>query len=534
MAIEIEVEVTGTGAFAGHKSNVASYSYSEESTPTSPADSTGGVGELSFDVREDAEQTILLYKDGIRLTDSFNGAVAGLVDSINVTDTVATVAGRSRLGLLNTTQTVTGGSMTLGAYITAVLAAGSITTGISIDAGIAATAIVAPNYTGDLWILLKDICTAYQIEVALVDDVVTVRPLRERTIQPLNLEMESWSVSDLELAQSIEVAYYSYEQVTDSLVYPKGGWNEDVQVYQVDAGQTLVVEIPVDFYLTSIEQPTVQSTVARDYTGPDSVYCVAGNDGLPVVTSQWTDAGGSLTVALKENGTVIEATIVGADIPNLAPFRIAVSSGPSDFYSTLRLIGTGVGFTRNIFTQQTGLTSAETATLVGVTIDNVMIDTEAQARTAAWNALADYALPRRSYSATARVVNRSGTQGPDVIYPSFDVWDDALAPGYDFGDFNTDNTGDTFQDFTDAQYSTVINDFENQAFGNVAGARVQYRDAWYRVRQADSTQDSVAFTSAFDTLFSDFNTSQTGDFSDFNAVFTDLTFTDFALIPLRT
>lgn len=534
MAIEIEVEVAGTGAFAGHKSNVGSYSYDEESSPTSPADTSGGVGELSFDVAEDADNTILLYKDGIRLADSFNGAVAGLVDTINVVDGVATVAGRSRLGLLNTTQTVTGGSMTLETFITAVLNAGSITTGIEIEASIAARSIIAPTYTGDLWILLKNICTAQQIEVALVDDIVTVRALRERTIQPLNLETESWSVADSQLAQSIEVAYYNYETVTDSLVYPKGGWNEDVQVYQVDAGQTLLVELPVDFYLTSVDQPVIQSTVDRFYTGPDSVYSIAGNDGLPVVPAQWTDAGGSVTLALKENGTVIEATIVGANIPELAPFRLAVSAGPSDYYSTLRVIGSGVGFTREIFTQPTGLTPDDTATVVGITIENPMIDTYEDARQAAWYALKDYALPRRSYSATARVVNRSSTDGPDIIYPSFQVYNDSLAPGYTFTDFTTEWTGQTFQDFTDSQYSTVANDFENQAFGNVAGSRVRYRDAIYRVRQANSTQDSVSFSAEFDVLFSDFNAHQGGTFADFNSAFSGLTFTDFALIPLRT
>lgn len=530
----IEVEVTGTGAFAGHKSNIGSYSYDEESTPTIPGDTSGGVGELSFDVAENADDTILLYKDTLRLTDSFSGSVTGLVDSLTTNDGITSVAGRAKLGLLNTTKTVTGGSTTLGAYVTALLNAGSITTNIDIDASLTSRPIIAPTVTGDLWVTLKDLCTAEQIEVALVDDTVAVRPLRARTIEPLNLSSENWSVSDVELAQFVEVNYYNYSTVTNSLVYPKGGWTSDVQVYQVDAGQTLVVDIPVDFYLTSIQQPTVQSTVARNYTGPNSVYAVAGNDGLPVPTAQWSDNGGALTVALKENGTIIEATIVGANIPNLAPFRIAVSSGPSDFYSTLRLIGSGTSFTRETLRWPTGLTDAETATEVGITIDNRFIDSYDDAVTAATLARVPYALPARTYGATARVVNRSSTDGPDVIYPAFDVWEATQNPLDDFSDFNTTWAGETFQDFTDSLLGSVVNDFQNQAFGNVAGSRVRYRDAFYRVRRASSSQDEISFDAEFDTLMSDFNDTQTGDFADFNTTFAGLTFTDFALIPLRS
>lgn len=531
----IEIEVTGTGKFAGHKSSIGSYSYDEESTPITPGDSSGGVGQLSFDVLEDSDQTILLYRDGIRLTDSFSGAVAGVVDSIAVNDGVATISGRSRLGLLNTTRTVLGGATTLGTLITRVLNAGGITTGISIDASLSSISVIAPNYTGDLWIYLKDIAVAYQIEVALLNDTVTIRPLRQRIISPLNIESESWEVSDVQLAQSVEVAYYNYSTVADSLVYPKGGWNSDVQVYQVDSAQTLAVDIPVDFYLSSVKQPIVQATVSKTYAGPDSVYSVAGNDGLPIPAAQWSDNGGSVTLSLKDDGTTIQATIVGANIPNLAPFRLAVSSGPSDYYSTLRIVGSGVSFDRQIFTQPTGLTASDTPTLVGITVDNPLISTFDAARDAAMRAIVPFCLPSRTYSATARVVNRSFTDGPEVIYPTFQVYNESLPVGYTFGNFNTEWSGKTFQQFTDAQGSTVVNDFKNQAFGNVAGARVKYRDAWYRISSANSTQDGIRFSANFDNLFSDFNTQWAGKtFTDFNGQMAGLSFTDFALIPMRS
>ena len=530
----IEVEVTGSGAFAGHKSNISSYSYQEDSTPVLPGDSSGGVGNLSFSVEEDAGQSILLYRNSLLLSDGFSGCIEGVIDAVDATDGVVGVQGRSKLARLNTVRTIEAQTTTLGAAFTTVLNEVGITTNIDIDASLIARPITLPGYTGDLWVFLKDLCIAEQVEISLVGDQTVLRPLRLRDLNVTNLSTETWNVADSQLAQQVEVAYYNYSSVSNTLVYPKGGWTSDVQVYQVDANQTLVFDLPVDFYLSSIEQPTVQSTVARNYSGPNSVYSVAGNDGLPVVPAQWTDNGGSVSVALKDNGKTIEVTVVGANIPNLAPFRLAVAAGPSDYYSTLRLIGSGVSFDRQTVVKPTGLTIDETSTIDAPTIDNPWVDTYEDAVRIAWDATARYGIASRTYSATARQVSRASEDNREIVYPTFTQWESTLAPGYTFTNFNTDYSGQTFQDFTDTQFSTVAENFDNQAFGNIGGARVRYRDAMYRVRSATSTQDQVSFVSDADTLFSDFNTEwSAGTFGDFNTVFAGLTFMDFGLVPLR-
>lgn len=532
MPIEVEI-VAGGGDFEGHKSNITTYSYDENSTPHIPGDESGGVGELSFGVRE-ADNSVFLYKSQFVLTDSFNGSVGGEITGVDSTDTEADIRGRSQLARLNTTRSVGAQEVTLEAAIQAILDEAGVTNTLQVDASIASTPVVVPAVNKDLWVFLKELCSAYQFELALVDTTIIARPLRERLIDLTNISSEGWSVSDDNLAQSVEVAYYNYETLTGALVSPKGGWTPDVQVYQVDANQTLVVELPVEAYLTSVEQPSVQLFVAQDYSGPNSVYTIAGNDGLPVQVAQWTDGGGSVTLALKENGTIIEATIVGANIPNLAPFRLAVSSGPSDYYSTLRIVGSGIGFTREIFTKSTGLTIDETSNIIGVTVDNPFIDTLEDARQAAVWASAQFGKPTHTYSATARRVNRSTDAGPVVIYPTFTQWGATQTPGDLFSDFNTDFAGQTFQDFTDAQFATVVNDFDNQAFGNIGGARIRHNDAWFRVRGASTTQDEVSVTAEYDTLVSDFNTEwdDGSDFADFNARWDGRTFTDFALRPL--
>src|SRR5690606_32554332 len=107
-------------------------------------------------------------------------------------------------------------------------------------------------------------------------------------------------------------------------------------------------------------------------------------------------------------------------------------------------------------------------------------------------------------------------------------------PTEDFGDWDAIWTGETFLDFDQYMFAQVQDDFENQVFGNVGGARVRYRDAWYRIRSTGITQDGISGASAErDTLFSDFDTEwMSGTFADFDAVFDDRKFEDFALIPL--
>lgn len=531
-----EVTITGTGAFAGHTSNLSDYSYAEESTPVIPGDTSGGVGNLSFTVSEDEENSILLYRDEFILRDGFYGAIAGSIDTVSGSEGIVNVSGRSKLARFNTVRTVQAQTTTLGGAFTALLNLVGITSSITIDPSVASRSVTLPGYTGDLWVFVKDLCITQSVEISLLGDEVVVRPLRARSLNVANLVTDSWDISDVNLAQRVEVAYYNYVPRTNFMFYPKGGWTEDVQSYQVGSGETLVVDLPIDGFLTSVQQPTPQLFVARDYSGPNSVYTIAGNDGLPVPVAQWTDNGGSVTLALKDNGSTIEATIVGANIPNLAPFRLAVNSGPSDSYSTLRIIGSGIDFTRETIIQSTGLTINETSNVDAPIIDNLHVSTRDQAVDLATRAASRYGLPGRTYSATARQVTRASDGGTTVVYPTFAAWAATLPLGYLFSGFNSDYAGDTFQDFTDEQFAVVANNLTNQAFGNIGGSRVRYRDAFYRVRSATTTPEQVDFQADADTLFDDMRREWLfTTFAQFNANsgITGLTFMDWNLVPLR-
>ena len=552
---DIFVRLSGTGRFYGHASNVINYSYTEGSTPLVPGDQSGAIGDVSIDVLDISDTSILLYKDEFYLQDNFHGSIIGNVESVSGNNDVVTMGGRSILALLNVEAIIPPRRGTIGNVIESVLGDVGLTTNIIKDTELSTDIVNAPGFQGDVWVYVKELANAHEVELAVVREYIVIRPARKRKIDATNILERSWQIQDIQLAQEFDVAYYNYEQVEDFLVYPKGGWTEDVQVYQVGAGETTTFEIPVDFYLTHLNQPTVQANVTKDYDGPASVYAVSGNDGLPITPAQWTDQGGDMSFAIVGDGTVIEVTVTGPDFPELAPFTIGLNDGSSS-YSTLRITGAGMAFDRQLYTEKTGLKPGDTPVVKGAEIDNIAIDTLEDAKRYALFARRLYALPQQTFSTSAVQFPRLEGVITTVLFPTFADFDDTLSAGYSFTNFNADYSGLTFDDFT-----TQLGNAVPQGFGEVVGSRVRLDDAMYRVRSSTITPDRVSIDAEYDTLFSDLDDvyisiiwsdleagwTGLGDtwstilesafeqrtFEDFNSFFQNTSFKDFALIPMR-
>jgi hypothetical protein len=531
--MSIEVEVYGNEQIPGHKSNVIEYSYSEEATPVIPGDSSGGIGSISFSTLDDAATSMLMYGDTAHLFDSHNGSITGKIESVNGSDGVASFSGVSDLVRLNILGDVPFMDSTLGIVVETIFATAGILAGFDIDDTLASIPVISPEYSGDLWVFLKELCTAYEFEITLIDDVITVRPLRQNTINLFDTISDSWSVSGANQAQTVEVNYYNYASVTNELVYPKGGWTKDVQVYQVDAAQTLTIDLKLDYYLSSVTQPVLQDTVGRYDTG--SVYCVAGNDGLPITAAEWSAYGGSLNVAIDpDDSSLLHVTIVGANLTDIGPFRIAVSAGPSDYYSSLRITGTGLAFDKQTISVPTGLTADETSSKVGITIDNKFISTKAQAYDAGKRAILQYGMPKVGYSFSAPNIGDFLTAPGTILYTHFFEYDEQVGTEL-FSQVDSSIGTWDFTKFDDHLSTSIVDGVTYQMFGNVNGSRIKYRDSWYRVRSANITPTTVDASADWDNLFDDFNTVNTDNtFTTFNGTFDQLTFTDFHLVPMRS
>ena len=552
---EIYVRMSGTGRFMGAASNVIGYSYNEGATPLIPGDESGAIGEVSIDVMDYFNSSMLLYKDEFILQDNFHGGVSGVVEQLSGSNDVISMGGRSILSYLNTDAILPPQHDTIGNIMEAIFNQVGISGNIILDAALSPDTINVPGYEGDVWVYVKRLCSAYEVEVTVIKNYIVVRPSRERTVDSTNLIEKSWQIQDVTLAQEFDVAYYNYSQEEDFLVYPEGGWTPEVQVYSVGSNETTVFEIPIEFYLTDINQPTVQDSVAKDYDGPASFYSVSGNDGLPIPASQWTAFGGDMSFAIKGDGSVIEVTLTGMDFPSLAPFTIGLNDG-STSYSTLRITGSGMDYNRQVYTEKTGLKASDTPIVNGGEIDNPAIDTLEDAKRYALFARRLYSLPTQTFSTSSREFPRLSGSVPPVLYPTFSEYDASTPAGYTFSNFNDDYGGLSFDEWNVALGNAVA-----QGFGQVSGAKIQLDDAMYRVRNVTITPDTISIDAEYDTLFSDlisvYRAPQWKDvapswggltdawedvveleelqktFDDFNDVFTGTNFKDFALMPLR-
>ena len=511
--------------------NIEQYSVSEESTPLNAADNTGAVGQLNLSFPESSQRNdeILLGKT-LYLSDYSNGMVTGTVTRVGATDGAASITADSRLGQLVPERTIKPFNGTLGDAFRYYLSLGKITTNIVVDPSLESRSVTYPGRYGSPWEFLKQICVVQRVEIALVSNAVVLRPARQRIAEVVNDISRGWEISNTQMAEAVEVYYYNNRYVDQALVYPYGGWNEEVQVYQVDANEVMEVEVALDGSLTSIMQPAPVDYVAKNYTGPTSVYSVSGNDGLPIKAAQWKAQKGKMTVAIQEDTQTLKITITGASEKKYAPYRIAVTSG-ANAYSSLRIMGTGVMFKKTLLRVPTGVPEALAVSEVGVQIDNPAISTFTDATTAGLAAAQKYAHPEQTISIQASVVNRKGEKG-EVTYPVFNVFN-TENNGKTFDTWNTEYTGQTFNAMTNEYFELVAGDFENQAFGNVGGARVLHKNAWYRVRSANISQNGIRYDAEFDTIMTDFNNRwSSGTFDDFNARQTGMTFDDWAVVPL--
>lgn len=532
----IEVEITGNGKFAGKRSNISGYAVDEESTPLDPGDSTGGVGTFEIVVTEDSapDGTILLLNDGITITDSAAGITSGYVDSISVNGAAATVSGSGELSLFVGTGYIPPFSGTLKAAVENIANRAGVTSPIVVDTAIQSVQVRHGGGYLDYWLLLRDLCTATGVaEIAYVSNKIVVREPRQNEARIDRVSDLSWGVSNVELAQNVEVKYWNYNPLTSQMVFPYGGWAMDTYtVGPIGASETQTFNIPVNVALTSITQPTAQDFVSRDYSGPDSVYAVAGNDGLPIPAAQWRAQGGRLRVSIGQDRRSIDVSVTGASEVRYAPYQIAVASGPSDYYSALRIMGSGYGFREELITVPTGAPASKTSQEVGITIDNPWIDTYEDAMDVALRAAGRFAAPMQTVDITASVINSSTGS---YEFPTFADFA-AQYPTETFAQFDAAWPTETFADFDEYQWELVENRFVNQVFGNAGGARIRYRDAYYRIRSATTSENGIVNASAErDTIFSDFNAQYSGvTFANWDSIWSGRKFEDYAVIPLAT
>lgn len=547
----------------GLKTEASNYSVSEAATPLAAGDSSGAVGSFSVTIPiPDANVPLLggipgigygegsygegpygggpdpgglalpvpntpwrvirelgpqiLIGNSIKITDPRKGFTLGTIDNASTSKDAATItlSGPTRLSVLNVYGVQADPFVgTLGDAFTYYLGLANITTDLFVEDDIASRPVIFPGWSGELWYHLKMMAAAQDCDISLVSGITLLRGVRKRIATQNRDISRTLTTGGATLAQSVEVYQYNNREITNELVYPPGGWVPEVQVMNVNAGETAEYTLEMSASLSSFQQPTMQTFVSQNHSS-SSVYTIVADDGLAVSAAQWTGNGGSLTVELSEDTKKLIVKLRGAtNIPTaqgaLAQnFSVALGSDTTgNRYSTFRIVGTGVAYDKQKKRIRTGVTPEKTATEVGVTIDNPFISTTNDLYSTGVRAARQYSGAVMTLSGEVTAVNRRGDSG-QADYPTYaevqsELNTELTAPTY--ADVAAHYSGlglTTYSSVRDYWFDFFRNDDVDQVFGNVQGARVydRYTRRWYRVREGSLNPATISFNSADDDL----------------------------------
>lgn len=480
--------------------NVADYNVVEDSTPLDPSDTTGGFGQISLVLPEDAETKGMMDKPLV-LTDGALGETTGTVRMLGGNGLSARVTANSRIGNLAVERTIQPFVGSLGDCLEYHLSLCGITSGIVIDDSFYLQNVMVPGGRANVYDRILDMCAAYNFEMSLVSNNITFRPPRANTAVNYRISSLEWDLDRSHLAQSVVGWNYNTWSGTD-IAYPPQRNVEDADVYQVDAGEVKVYEVPLDASLSGVVQPIAVASVAIDDFSASqyTVSSMSTTEGVAMLPFDWTDAGGYVKVEIGEDTKVLIITIRGADLPELAPFRIAMPKPDGDFYSSLRVRGTGVFWRKQRFDFHMIEDQDIAPDEIGVEVDSPFMETQDQLYHRLLLTAERYSNDAQIIRATTGGINRLGESGSARYATIGDV--NTAFPGATIGTIASE-LGPTIADWNAEVLALVSGDFANQAFGNVAGARVLHDNSYYRIRSATIKASSIEYTAERDNTIGD-------------------------------
>lgn len=501
---------------AGQEVHPASYRITESSVPIAGGDSSGAVGTISVEVSKLPQiPASMNLEDEIFLLDSNRGSTSGTIRSVEANRGAGprySVTADNLLGDLNIEVTASPIVNTLqGVFWYYCLLAGIPTEIVDVTGSRASEIVRIPGWKGNLWVHLKELATGVGYDLNLINNRVTFRPIR--TFEAIrNREIDAVASADgTSLAQKQQVTWYDTQSIINGLIYPPGGWNNEVRVLSVNAGETVETTLETDSSIISLIQPVAQTFVSKEYAS-GSVYTVVGDDGLPIVPAQWADYGGRLSVSISDDfrSIIVKMTgatgLVQANGNPIRTFRIGISSGTSadDTYSTLRIIGNHIKLNAHTITIPTGVSSTRTSEEFAPAIDSVFLTNVNDAYSAGTRGARRHAGRTLTYRASVSALNRRGDTGSEAMPPYSYV--DGLFPTASYGEVNTTISGNptlggTYGNWKRTLAATVQQSFDNQIFGNAPGARIWDQDSgrWYRIRNS-TTEWGVLSVDAEDDM----------------------------------
>jgi hypothetical protein len=488
--------ISGSGDFKD--ASLISFSYSEDATPISPAKLEGGTGQITAQLvsNEYTKGSRIAINNEALLSDEEYGDVNFTIKKVSLNNGLVSVIGSTIQSRLDVERTALPQGSNAGGYnlyeaILYYCYLVDITPNFEpgLQAKIEPIDVDFIGWKGSVWEYLKMLCAAALIddnsgfmEMYIVEDQLWFREGGLQTVSTKeSISDQSLEIDAYDAAQTVQVFKYETDYRANSLVRQDNVESQNyanlelvsiVDSFQVNANEKITRRVTINASLEEVEQPIAVQTIVFPINYGQ--YVIVGKDQVPLTAAQWNDQGGSVSASITENPNELEITIIGANYPDLEPFKIGVESAGGDDYPAFYLRGTGVFFEKTAYTIYTGAPESEIAE--STTIDNPFITSDE----VLWN---------------KGVRIAQGLCGPSIQL------NQSLSTGAEFGTL----TG------------SIVDAFEtrfriNSTSFNQSGVEIQ----------ANSYVTFADFDSAWsDSTFENFNTSMNG-----------VSFNEFSVIPL--
>jgi hypothetical protein len=338
------VNLTGNGSV--QEGSLISYSYSEDITTLDPSNLDGGTSQMSVAAVAVESNKVglthpnskLLINNTMLLSDSDSGEVTFNVSKVSTNEAgIVSIVGDTVMAKLNKTVTADPygsieGYTLLGAieYYCELggfaVSEGNLIFEDDLDPELEETLVNFIGFTGNLWEHLKMLCSAIEqdIEMYSLGDALVFRKAKTTIADYGDSDVSATSIEIdmIDAAQELTIYNYETEYKVDAIVRDASGSrdelllaNENVSIadsLQVDAGEILVKRFTINASLDYVNQPVAaDAIIPLPYIdGGVGMYTIAGNDGIVVKASEWLGQGGSLTVELTDNPSEIEITVI--------------------------------------------------------------------------------------------------------------------------------------------------------------------------------------------------------------------------------
>lgn len=517
--------------------HLTGYSVQEEAIPYSPAQTSTGAAQITATKVYRPDVTKQLRK-GFQIEDIDRGRVHGMVKTIAVQDSTATLTVDSDLMGFNKWATIPSFSGTLNNWLNIAMAAADYTMPVAIDDDVKDVRVNVPGFRGNVWDRIRQLASVYRIDISQVSNQLRVRRMRS---MKAHRNWESSVGINLDVsnpAEQVKVYWYPTKFGYHQPLFVEGLDDLESSVITVESGAVVTQTFTVRGSLTSINQP---SPVDWEFRGwgrdADTVgsYTITGKDGLPLPAKMWRDRGGSVSVRILDDPSQIELTVVGCDADWLSPFTLSVSSGEGKMYNTLHL--TGSGFTwreKKEVTMHTGAPHSATAEVNTQELDSTLITSESLAYDTALRMSAAAVSGVPTLNCTARMINKPESRAGKSVVTLGRMTE--ILGEQTITQLNFNAWGQTFRQIGDYLTSRSSLDLEAQSFGQSVGARMRRPEGWYRVVSSTTGPDTIQYTLEADTTIGDL-----GDyhkrkgvrtFDDISGFWRGLTLGDVSIRPL--